>query len=646
MDPDLSLRRWDDEQVGWDQDRTVALAGFGETVGALAQPLIRPAPRSAMVFPLVVLVAVLPGMVALNSWDLTPPGPLWGLRGLAVLDGLVLDQMPAVAEIKPIPEAAAFKAVAFQPPLYAWLEALGLWLSTDRDPMASVLPSYMAGALMVVLVYLHGRLWRGAGLGLTAAILVGFNQSLLLRMQEATPTTLVVCGVLAALLAYGWHERMAGESARPWSWAGPTFWAVAGGMALGVALLSLGGLAFIAIPIVVLHQLYLSASSASSTRGSLTRFWWRGSRDNPGLVDGLLAICIALAVAMPWFILMVNAHGWQALAALGNPPDSSISDQQAGLLPRLIKLAPVTLPLGLFGAVRAIRSALIDESDTLETVGGSLWVIWLGVAALASAVWPGGPRSAFDLLLLVPLSLLAAQSVADLANRRISVRTLIVVAPATAVSITWWTSADLSQAVDDLIHGRADSATALGLHLALDLIVASVMIIRALNRWARRRDDRQRWILAVYLVVVMSVTVVIGLREVLFRHGETRALLSLRTMILRRNRDNPFQVVAVVGPSLSGPGRDGSGPFFDRPLRGGRLRFILRTALPRLPQRDLNVIDGVFTLPEGRRLIVLMGTGQRLSSAVQSKLGLEAIHPGRSGILDAYATARDPLLRR
>ena len=62
---------------------------------------------------------------------------------------------------------------------------------------------------MVVLVYLHGRLWRGAGLGLTAAVLVGFNQNLLLRMQEATPSTLVVCAILAALLGYGWHERMA-----------------------------------------------------------------------------------------------------------------------------------------------------------------------------------------------------------------------------------------------------------------------------------------------------------------------------------------------------------------------------------------------------------------------------------------------------
>ena len=84
----------------------------------------------------------------------------------------------------------------------------------------------------------------------------------------------------------------------------------------------------------------------------------------------------------------------------------------------------------------------------------------------------------------------------------------------------------------------------------------------------------------------------------------------------------------------------------DRPLPGGRLRFILRTALPRLPQRDLNVIDGLFSLPDGQRLIILAGTGQRLSSADQFKLGLEAIHPGRSGILDAYATARHRLSRR
>ena len=214
------------------------------------------------------------------------------------------------------------------------------------------------------------------------------------------------------------------------------------------------------------------------------------------------------------------------------------------------------------------------------------------------------------------------------------------------MSIAWWGSADLSGALDDLIHGRADSATALGLHLALDLVVASVFIIRALHRWAHHHDDHQRWILAVFLLVVLATTVVIGLREVLFRHSETRALLSLRTMILRRNRDEPFQMLAVVSPSSSGLVYDKTWLTSNRPLPGGRLRFILRTALPDLPQRDLNSVEGLFSLPDGQRLIILAGTKQRLSSADQSRLGLEAIHPGRSGILDAYATARHRLSHR
>ena len=101
-----------------------------------ARPLVRSTPRSGVFFPLVVLVAVLPGLYALNSWDLTPPGPWWGLRGLAVLDGWVLDQVPASSTIGPATEARAFRTVAFQPPLYAWLEAIGLALSADREPCA------------------------------------------------------------------------------------------------------------------------------------------------------------------------------------------------------------------------------------------------------------------------------------------------------------------------------------------------------------------------------------------------------------------------------------------------------------------------------------------------------------------------------
>ena len=165
-----------------------------------ARPLVRPAPRSAMVFPLVVLVAVLPGLVALNAWDLTPPGPMWGLRGLAVLDGLVLDQMPAAdAGSSRSRRRRRFERwPSSRRSTPGWRRSVSGSAPTAIRWPASC-PATWPAALAVVLVYLHGRLWRGAGLGLTAAILVGFNQNLLLRMQEATPSTLALCGVLAVL---------------------------------------------------------------------------------------------------------------------------------------------------------------------------------------------------------------------------------------------------------------------------------------------------------------------------------------------------------------------------------------------------------------------------------------------------------------
>ncbi len=602
-----------------------------------------------MFFPLVVLVAVLPGLAALNSWDLTPPGPLWGLRALAVLDGMTVDQVPAAHAIKPWAESAALRSLSFQPPLYAWLAAAGMRSSADLNPLAIVLPSYIAGAVLVFLAYLHGRVWRGGGMGLAVALLVGFNPSLLLRMQEATPTTLAAMGAVGALLCYAWHERDMEETVRRWPWAGSIVWVVAGGLALGVSLLALGAFGLVVIPVVLLHQVYLKlgATSAPAVRPR-ARFrwleWWRVA----GVLDGMLAIAIALLMVLPWHIRMVRTYGWVALTGLDFRTWGMAGDGLS-LPARLIELAPVTLPLGLYGAARAVRLALIDENNSRETVGGTFWVIWMAVAALAPAFWPGGPLGALDLFLLVPLNLLAAVTVADLVNRRVPVRSLIFLAPATAMSVAWWASGDLKGALDDLTHDRASAATALGLHLALDLVVLSIWFTRRLDRWARHRDDRQRLVLAMFLLSILAITVGTGVQEVVFRHSETHDLLTLRTMILRRNRERPFEQLAVVGPegntgkggaaaALEGPGAE--------PYSGGWLRFILRTALPQLPQRDLSSIDDLLTLPEGQRLVIFTGSGQRLSSAVKSKLGLEIIHPGRMGILDAYATAHSRTPKR
>ncbi len=596
------------------------------------RPLVRPAARSAMFFPLVVLAAVLPGLYALNWWNLTPPGPWWGLRGLAVLDGHVVDQSPAAATLRPALEARAFRAVALQPPLYAWLEALGLAVGTDHAPSATVLPSYIAGGLIVLLAYWHGQLWRGSGVGLVAAILTAFNPRLLIQMKEASPATLAVAATLAALYAYGRHFRVGAGTARFDLRGGGASWMVAGGLALGAALLAMGPVGLLCIPAVVLHQAYLRSDMAPAERQARPWYaWW----NNASLMAGAIALAIAVAVAAPWYVAMASSHGRAFFAALINPPDP-LGWERPGLLSRLNDLAPATLPMALFAVARVVRLALTSERDDRGTIGVIFWSLWLAVAALVPAVWVGGPQTAMGLFLLVPLNLLAAQAVGDLASRRASVRTLSWLAPATAVSVAWWVSGDLQGAVIGLARGHVAPRSALGLHLALDLLIAVVWLARGLGHWARSRDARQRRYLAGFLAVVLVTSLADGLREVTFRHLETRELMNLRAAVLLRHRARPFRGVAVVGPDLDRPVVEG-------PTPGGRLRFILRSTLPEVPAVDLTGTDQLLALPEpdGPRLVILVGPEHRLSYAVQAQLGLEAIHPvqaGHAGLLDAFAT--------
>jgi hypothetical protein len=384
--------------------------------------------------------------------------------------------------------------------------------------------------------------------------------------------------------------------------------------------------------VIVLHQAYLRSEMAPMERQNRPWYgWW----NNPSLMAGAIALGIGALIAAPWYARMIAGHGREFLGALLGPPDP-LGWERPTLLARLNDLAPATLPLALFAVGRSIKAALVSDHDDRATIGGVFWVLWLAVAALAPAIWAEGPQTAMSLFLLVPLNLLAAQAISDLASRRVSVRWLSWLAPATAISVVWWLSGELQGAVVGLTHGHVGPRSALGLHLAIDLLIAVVWLARGLDRWARRRDLRQRRVLASFLLIVILTSLADGLREVTFRHLETRELMNLRAAVLLRHRVRPFRSIAVVGPDLDHPQIEG-------PTPGGRLRFILRSTLPGVPEVDLTNTDQLLasTPPDGPQLVVLVGPEHRLSYSVQSQLGLEAIHPGqagRPGLLDAFAT--------
>ena len=241
---------------------------------------------------------------------------------------------------------------------------------------------------------------------------------------------------------------------------------------------------------------------------------------------------------------------------------------------------PRDVPLGLFAAVRMIRLAPDRRERGPRGRGGAL------LGALAGRgrprprrSWPSGPRAALGLFLLVPLNLLAARAITDLANRRIPIRTLTWLAPATAVSSPGGPAQPPrggrrpGPRPGRLGHGAGPAPGARPArrrrrdHPAASTAGPAAATTASAGSWAA------------FLAAVLVVTVAAGIREVWFRHRETDDLLMLRAMILRRDRERPFDLVAVVGPDAA--------PHPERRRPGGRLRFILRSALPRLPQLDL-----------------------------------------------------------
>lgn len=589
------------------------------------RPLFRPAPRSAMFVPMVVVAAVLPGLYALNWWDLVPPGPWWGLRGLAVLEGLWLDQSPMTG-VGPPHEAAAYRAVALQPPLYAWLEAVCLRLSPSLNPLATVLPGYVAGVLVVMLVFGHGRLWRGPGVGVVAALLMAFSRDLLVQMQQASPATLGVAGLMGALLAYGRALRADDGRSRGWLVA-------AAGLCLGLSFLAVSLFGLVGVAIVAAHQAILAG--AARARRSIRRKVRIGDLLRMSLILAA-AGALTLAIAAPWHLAMLSRHGDDFIQALIAPPRPSWTGDRDALA-AVLTLAPAALPLAALGFLRVVSEVIHAEPDDPAAVGGSFWLVWLVIATIGLLAWRSGPRSALILVVLVPVNLLAARAMTDLAARRLPARRLSWLAPAVMLSVAAWLSSSLRGAVVSLIHGRPPMA-----HEALwyGLIVLLVLATRRLDRWARRDDRHRRAALCVLLASVLAVTAGAGLREVRFRHVETAELLDLRGEILRRDRLRPLTALVVVSPEAIEA--QGATP-------GGRLRLILRTALPRLPQTDCSTTDALLGLPgppNRQRLVVLVGPDASLPYRFQSQLGLEALHAGRTGMLDAFATTYVPPRRR
>ncbi|MFM1801937.1 MAG: hypothetical protein RJA81_1289 [Planctomycetota bacterium] len=648
---------------------------FRELVPSGPKPLFFASSGNAVLGPLAVLIAILPGLYGLTHWDLTPPGPWWGLRGLAVYDDqLWLDQSSMADAVSGRVEYSTLRRVALQPPLYAWLEAGLLAVSPSRSPLTAVLPSYMFGVLMILGVYLQGRTWSKSGSAIFATWVFAFHQHTLDTMQRAGPATLGAAAIIAAIHFYSLHI-LAGQDGRI---RGRIHYAMGCGACLGISLMSVGLLGLMLIAVIGFHQVALNAGESPMER---PRYWYEAWRVFPGLFYGSAAISVALLIAAPWHVWMTLVHNsdfWLSLVE----PTRPLGLTRRGPLGYLVEASPVLLGLALYSAWVAIRYSisppvgklqedqLIKASWVRERLndfgpnarnGLLLWTIWAVVAVVLSLYWPMGPQNTMGLLLAAPLSLLAGHALRGLAQRQVSAKILIWTTPLTCLSLLWKYSIAFRSGFRVFQQKFLPDGSGNLRVFEILLMVAGTALSWLILKWVvtqiGHRRSLSRLILGLYLFSILTLQTGLGIKVLSFRHTITRQLLDLREAIVRRNLRTPLQEIYVVGsisqedlarmrPDLIDPDplvtlRVG---VRDRPNSGidpaGRLRFILHTALPRVPQSDLDSIEALFDLPSKQRLVIVVGKESRVSIADQSRLGLEPIHPGVSNILTAFATSK------
>ncbi len=362
--------------------------------------------RAAALMPLVFVLSVLPGVVALQSSTLSERDAQWRLKGLE------LSTAPSMFDAVDPAASSSVTALKFQPPLGSWLiAAADRWLPFDSNSLP--LLEYLSAACLVpACFFLMSRL-AGRRVGFLAAALAAFHGTFLQQYRHAGPQALAVAAALVAFWGFLGHIWQATEIV--------SIDLLIGGLALGVCLLAGGPLAFAVIGVLFLVSLvridpYVetrlggfarSAPTASTNRGR--RLWsaWHAVRSL-----GVLS-ATAFAAGGWWELMMLYSYGRQfgaawlfaypaatPSAAAGEAAHSSDAGLQifSELFAAGGALAGLTvLGLWIIGRRTFARGSAYNPGHA-EMRGPLRFVaIWAVVSALvfAAAIWSRGSSSLY-----------------------------------------------------------------------------------------------------------------------------------------------------------------------------------------------------------------------------------------------------------
>lgn len=410
---------------------------------------------------------------------------------------------------------------AVHPPLYVWLSTASVLLFGDALWVYR-LPSALAAALLVPLIYRFARAAMTPGRALVTAGLFAFAPLPTFFSRQGQLDLLLTLCMMATL----WFAMRAMRGGRSGD-------AVLAGLALGAALMTKFGFALVVPAAVAVSGLLLTP-----------RIRARALRTT------VIMILVSLPLWLPWTWWMTAVHGdgdplWffsssLPLGATWSGAEGSAKDT-GGLyyLNQLIVQLSVFFPF----AVLFFREALFVRRRVEWTLPSAYVLLTL------AAVWMMGSSFAVYLIPVLPVLFFAGVRGITIA-RRSSRFTLLAISVIAMLSLAWSVSHDWRIAVKELLRvltGASFPADA----LAPLLLLAGVSLLGLLFVWLLHRRHRLRaWLSLPSMMTAVLLLAVVTMRDIWFvdpaahRDGAARtaaaALASdAEHVMLVGNGDNP-----------------------------------------------------------------------------------------------------------
>jgi hypothetical protein len=543
-------------------------------------PLLR---RAEAMVPLVVVLAFLPALYAVEYRTLSETGARAGLVSLRCLAAGNLSKFVDPAGIDSANDDD------FQPPLMTWLTALGMFAFGAASAAGAIAPAYLSTAALVIAGYVLARRLGGEPLGLVSAALLAFNPCVLAGAQEPlpqSPAAMLAMLSLAGLIAH-WQKSATVTS----------YQLLLGGIALGGCLLAGGPVALAVVVSIVLYILWWKLDARFRRHSGLVwdriEFHRRTAFRSAGV---LLATGFAVG---GWYILLMSSRhgrlfwqGWINTGATGSATSGSASAPFSFFecVRELNQLALPLLGLAFLGFIGIVRDWYRGDEDSLRHYRGIL-PVWTAVAFVAWILSGAAGRSGrsdaalWYTMLIIPLVIAAAVGLIEVIERRVGFLAALAVGLLTladAAILTGQSLADSGESLMNWLPGLSAKVRGVGI-----LMVLGVCGI-ALFRFAARHEVRRRIVLTGLLLVVVTVNAVWGALAVRRTNQGDSELDAMRTAAARLSRVAHCTFVSLAP-------RDGQTAL----LPPAQLTFLLASLWPGAEIRYTNFWDDAVSKPAG-----------------------------------------------